>query len=576
MRAWPVVLAAVASSLSTLAIPASADEPGRDDVGLEEHTLSKVPADWEHLVLDTGRAPPPLPEPDLYRLTMRGEHQLRYLAERSFPLVASASAAARQPGLTDQSLGQKQSLSHWLRVTPRLQLKDTFEVVAQVDVLTGMIAADDKARDVNADYTPRNAYDGFSNIQLRWLYAQYTLPWATVRLGQQPNHWGMGILTNDGDHPSLFGDYRYGVMDERILFATKPGGPNSDFNVALAGDLVYRDQLARLTRGQHALQAVLETYWERGPDTLGVYAAYRHQTQDETSTGALAGYTSKSDRVSIDVHGRVVKPIPSDNDAFLYAEVEAAYVLGSTDDQRSPDQGKSQLRSYGGAAKLGVVHRKWVADEARKKSSTAIVGEERPQAPLRSFGNIVGEVEVGYASGDAAPYDGTDKRFTFDPNHKVGLLLFDEILRWQTARSATAAVDPSLGAKALVNGASPPSNGGVFGASYINPTATYRPWHWLDLKGGMVVAQSTSDVVDPYRVLANGAYTNYRGGNPKRKDLGLELDAGFEARRQLDYGITAQAGAQAGILFPGGALEDANGSRLPTQWIFIGRLGLLF
>ena len=29
-------------------------------------------------------------------------------------------------------------------------------------------------------------------------------------------------------------------------------------------------------------------------------------------------------------------------------------------------------------------------------------------------------------------------------------------------------------------------------------------------------------------------------------------------------------------IFPGGALEDENGIRMPPQWIAIGRLGLLF
>ena len=41
------------------------------------------------------------------------------------------------------------------------------------------------------------------------------------------------------------------------------------------------------------------------------------------------------------------------------------------------------------------------------------------------YGDLVAQVELGYASGDADPYDGTQRRFVFDPNHKVGLLLFD-------------------------------------------------------------------------------------------------------------------------------------------------------
>ena len=196
-----------------------------------------------------------------------------------------------------------------------------------------------------------------------------------------------------------------------------------------------------------------------------------------------------------------------------------------------------------------------------------------PSARGVPYGDFVAQVEVGYASGDADPYDGTQKRFTFDPNHKVGLLLFDEVLRWQTARAATAAQDPLL-----TNATRPapgidllPSNGGVYGAQYVNPTFVFRPRHWFDLKGGMVVAQSTADVVDPYRVATQGNYVNYRGGDPKRKDLGVELDAGFEMRLPLDYGMKLMLGAQGGVLFPGGALENADGSNLAAPWIVIGR-----
>jgi hypothetical protein len=190
----------------------------------------------------------------------------------------------------------------------------------------------------------------------------------------------------------------------------------------------------------------------------------------------------------------------------------------------------------------------------------------------------VAQIEVGYASGDADPYDGTERRFVFDPNHKVGLLLFDEVMRWQTARAASAAQDPLL-----QNGTRPtpgvdllPTNGGVAGAEYVNPTVIFRPRPWLDLKGGMLIAQTTADVVDPYRLAVQGAAVNYRGGDAKRHDLGVELDGGAEARISLDYGLVATVGAQAGVLFPGSALANAAGERMKLPWIYIARGGILF
>jgi hypothetical protein len=548
---------------------------------------SAVPNDFPRLVFDTGRADVPPPDPDAYRFFVRGTYQLRYQAQRSFPLSATASAIDRKPGLIEQSIGQNHFLHHWLRLTPRLQLRDTVEIVGQLDLVTGLIAGE-TARDTRADETPRDTLNGFSNVQPRWLYADWRLPFGLLRVGQQPNHWGMGILANDGDHPPLFGDYRYGSISERILFATKPGGRDSNFYLAVAGDLVFRDQTARLTRGQKAFQGVLSAFYERGPNRVGIFSTFRHQENDKPSGRPVHSYTDELDAIAIDLHGRVVAKVPGDANAFIYGEAEAAYIIGSTNFVRTADQlrdnGRTAVRSYGGAAIVGVVHRTYAASanedpRAKPEGAAAETGKKTLGAPdPRAYGDLVAQVEVGYASGDADPYDGTQRRFLFDPNHRIGLLLFDEVLRFQTARAATAAMDPLLS-----NAARPtpgvdllPSNGGVFAAQYINPTIVYRPRHWLDLKGGMVLAQSTSDVVDPYRLATGGSYVNYRGGDPRKKDLGVELDGGIESRIALRYGLTAQIGAQAGVLFPGGALEDANGVRLSTQWIAVGRLGLLF
>ena len=576
-RVHALALALVTSAWTNAARADDASEP------------SAVPDDLPRLVFDTGRPDIPSADPDAYRFFVHGEHQIRFQVQRSFPLVATASAINQKPGLVEQSLGQNQFLHHWLRLTPRLQLRDTVELVGQIDLVTGLIAGD-KARDSRADETPRDTYNGFSNVQPRWLYAEWRLPFGLVRIGQQPNHWGMGILANDGDHPPLFGDYRYGSISERLLFATKPGGKDSDFYLAVAGDLVYRDQTARLSRGQQAFQGVLAAFYERGQNKLGVFSTFRHQENDKTSGSPVFAYTDELDAVAIDLHGRIAAPVPGDSDAFFFGEAEAAYILGSTNFLRTPAQalegGRTQVRSYGGAAILGVVHRAFGTYAWRKP---ARADEETASATSREYlgvpstrgvpyGDIVAQVEVGYASGDADPYDGTQRRFAFDPNHRIGLLLFDEVLRFQTARSATAATDPLL-----ANATRPtpgvdllPSNGGVFGAQYINPTAIYRPRHWLDIKAGTVIAQATSDVVDPYRVTTGGSYVNYRGGNPRKKDLGIELDAGVEGRFPLQYGLKAQIGAQGGVLFPGGAFEDASGVRLKTQWIAVGRLGLLF
>ena len=82
----------------------------------------------------------------------------------------------------------------------------------------------------------------------RYLYLEYNSPIGLFRVGQQGSHWGMGILANDGDHPTLFGDYQRGALVERVLFATTPMGKGTPLTIALAGDLVFEDNTADLDR----------------------------------------------------------------------------------------------------------------------------------------------------------------------------------------------------------------------------------------------------------------------------------------------------------------------------------------
>jgi len=565
----PPVLAALAAALaSTLAAPAHADDgvSVRSDDG-----AAAVPTDFSRLVLDTGRVETTPAEPDLIRFQMHGEEQLRFQAERPFPLDPTATTVLAHPGVATDSLGQHAFGSHWLRLTPTLQITDKLTIVAQAD-LTGVLVGD-LAHDSWADRTPRDSYDGYSNVQPRWLYAEWLSPVGLLRVGQQPLHWGMGLVANDGDHPSLFGDYRYGDIAEQVLFATKPFGERSPFVVALAGDLVYRDNFAVLANGDQAWQGILAAFYEQGPDMLGVYGVYRHQSTDRTSEPDYFPYADTLDVGVLDAAGHFARPIDLPGEtAYVFGSFEAATEIGSTNEERTAEQilagQQTQIRSYGGAAVAGFVLAGHQAPPRHNARGT------RPDL----WGRLVAQVEVGYASGDADPNDGVEKRFVFDPNHKVGLLLFDEVMRWQTARAAVAAMDPNLS-----NGQRPtpgtgllPSNGGVFGAEYVNPTVVYRPRPWLDLKGGAVIAQTTADYVDPYRVAVQGAYVNYTGGDPKSHDLGVELDGGFEGRVPLDYGWTLQLGAEAGVLFPGAALADATGATMKTPWIAIGRAGLQF
>ncbi len=500
-------------------------------------------------VLDTGRTPLSPPDPEKLRFQVHGQYQFRVMGLSDLPLTPFGLVPD-----TDH-LGQTTRVLHWLRITPRLTVGRKIAVTGQIDVPYGFFAGQETSH-VDAAETPYNVRQPL-HIAPRWLYLDWMNPVGLVRVGQQPSHWGMGIIANDGDHPRTFGDYHGGSIVERVLLGVRPAGNDSPFNVAVAGDLVFKDPNADLVDGDHAFQGVLAAFYQnRNDNMLGFYGVYRHQTRD---AAGLTDFTEKLDVWALDSAGHFNAKIPG-SQGHVFGEYEVAYLFGRTNFVRTVQQTTNNedesLRQLGAATRLGAV-------------LTAGKGDER-------WGSFVGSLEWGWASGDADPNDGTTKRFTFDPNHTVGLILFNEVMAWKTARAASIAQDPALVARPNPGTDLVPSNGGVFGATYLYPTVIVRPVRQLDLKAGAVIAQSTADFVDPVQVGTTGRFRNYNGGSATSHDLGLELDTGVEYRLALDNDMTLQLGAQGGMFFPGGAFTDAAGNKMANQYIGVGRLGLQY
>ncbi len=549
MAASALFVALVASPLFAQTSDASAARPVPPPPTPSDAVLG---TDFKpHLVLDTGRTQPEPADPESLKIQIHGEYQARLSAHSDLPL-----RPFRNDPSTD-SLGQTTRLTHWFRITPQLTFRDNIKVVGQIDVPRGFIGGQE-TRFVDAaevDYRERQPME----VHPRWLYLEYLSPIGLFRVGQQPSHWGMGIVANDGDHPTLFGDYEGGAIVERILFATRPWGQDSPFNIAIAGDLVFRDSNASLSDDEYAYQGVLAAFYaDKHENMLGFYGVYRTQSRQSR---ALPGqdFDETLNVLALDSSGKFNTKIPGTR-GHVFGEYEVAYLYGDTSFVRTTLQTRTNtredVRALGAAVRAGAV-------------TTKGQGEDR-------YGDFVATLEWGWASGDADPNDGVSRRFKFDPNHNIGLLMFNEVLRWKTARAATSAQDPELTQRPSPGADLLPSEGGVFGATYLNPTVVYRPIKELDLKFGAVIAQTTADVVDPVRVGTSGVFENYDGGDPRSHDLGIELDAGVEYRLALDYGMTLQLGAQGGVLFPGNALADAGGNPIPTQYIGVGRLGLQY
>lgn len=539
-------------------IPKRVEKPARDGF-------------LDRFILESGRVTPLPLDPDFLVFSIHGDYELRFRAMTDLPLEPPARGAVeptdgsepRDPAL----LGQNKYLYHWLRLFGRVVFRDDVALVGEIDLPRGLVAGDtthfvSQSRDPLDDY---NWYD----VHPRQLYLEYRSPIGMFRLGQQTSHWGLGILANDGDHKQMFGDTIRGALVERLLYATTPMGEGTPLLIALAGDLVFEDNTADLLgnspeqpEGDIAAQGVLAVAYRTDFADIGFYGVFRHQQRELTSV--LQPYEESLDVGVFDIAGKLRGEVPGTN-GYAYIQAEAAAVVGRTSyvrsayvtrtDPAAPIEDESVL-SFGTAAVLGFVHTR--TDEKER------------------WGDFVHELEFGYATGDADPFDGETHRFTMDTNHNVGLVLFDQVLGWKTARSATIAQDPRI-----VNRPNPglqflPSNGGVFGATYLNPRFLFRPIRQIDAKLGFVFAQATADVVDPYQAGALGTYANYDGGNPRSRDLGVEIDLGIDARVPLERMVTLELGAEGGVLFPGRAFDDEAGNALPEQLLANTKVGLQF
>lgn len=450
--------------------------------------------------------------------------------------------------------GQKQWFEHRLRLTPKIVEigeKGGIEIQASFDLLSGIFAGD-VASDFRGyglrDFSERNGFraEGFA---FRHLFVTLRMPVGLFQLGQMPNQWGMGMLANSGNGEDNvdFGDVRYGDIVERILFATRPFiglmGPKSEvaqhIAVAVAGDLVYRDRFAQLIVknggglqwGDIAWQAVSALVYAPSDATrAGVYVARRVQTF-AASGGDLHIWI-------FDGHLRHAQPLS--NGLLLSVEGEAAQIYGGT--SHAPNLsalGTTRISQQGAALRLGAARRLLEA-----------------------------ELEGGYASGDANPFDDQATNFQMNRDYKVGLVLFDQVLMFQTQNAARRLSDPQLVGTPAPGLDLLPTEGAVTNALYLKPTLRWKPPIWngsLRIVGSALFARAPQPVIDAYQTFVASAPVNAFGHSAGR-NYGVELDGALGYRGRLSGPLGFEAGVQFGYLFPGNAFTRADGSRMPGTY----------
>jgi hypothetical protein len=184
--------------------------------------------------------------------------------------------------------------------------------------------------------------------------------------------------------------------------------------------------------------------------------------------------------------------------------------------------------------------------------------------------NVEAELEVGYMSGDSNPFDTQANAFTANRDYKVGLVLWDEVMLFQSQNAARRLGDPRLVSQPPSGVDVLPTEGAVTNALYFNPKIRYRPRAFggtFKLVLGALFTHAPQPVSDPYESFLASAPRNVFGA-PAGQSYGTELDAAISWRRALsdDQHTGLELGVQYGVLFPGDVFTRGDGSKMdPVQ-----------
>jgi len=388
-------------------------------------------------------------------------------------------------------------------------------------------------------------------IRINRLYGDVTLPFGLLRVGRQPATTGPGINLHDGSRANRWGVSRYSPTADRFLFATKISElfrlvaegdeyvPNRsmDDGVFIGGafDLVVEDDIGY--SGDDLMQGVGMVQWKvQEPKLFGwkwhpflVQAILGGRFGEEFDTQVFA--------VPVTLEWGV-GPVH-----FLG---EFVTLFGHT---REISEGMAALREQD-AAKRVVYDQDIQAYAAR-----AVLDIE--------VGPVTGTLEFDYASGDSDPRDETPlTTFNWARDANLGLLLFEHVLAFETARSAAVGYE---NLKHVGSSSFPltelASDGRVQNTICAFPQILYRPVKPLGIRAGALFAWADAPVTDPIMTLLSedgveisDDAVNWNGGKPARY-YGTELDLQIEWAFR-EYFLWTVEGA---VLFPGDALRDESG-----------------
>lgn len=425
------------------------------------------------------------------------------------------------PPISSPNKGTLTSGNLRLRLEPVLNVSDQVRVLAQLDLLDGVLLGQDPQRPPDGGTSDR------SSLRVKRAWGEVQTPVGLASFGRMPAQWGLGMVAHAGagleddlgdtvDRLQLAIPVRqlpvvgsavlvpYYQVNANGLSFTQTPGISQPLDIDKADDSWAAGVRAVRLDTEEELKRKLdrgESSWN-----YGLWYQYSSQRYALTQAGGSADNVSGANSVS------ALKVGTSAHQADLWMryrtkrlrlELEAAAVYGSMDNVRigAVDVGPVDLRQYGavlqgdyrfldGRLTFGVEL------GAASGDKTPGMGN-RPERGLPTPGSIDGS-QVGTSLSTGSVYDKAIRNFRFNPAYRVDLVLWREIL------------------------------GNVTDAWYLKPALRYDVLDGLSLRAALVYSQAIYAESTPS--------TNHR-------PLGLELDTGVHYASGdgfhlwLDWGI---------------------------------------
>jgi hypothetical protein len=397
-------------------------------------------------------------------------------------------------------------------------------------------------------------------ITVRELYGEALLPIGLLRAGRQPIGSGRSVLVHEGTRINRWGVSRGADALDALTFGTKlsaifdaiqgeeidPSPDRGLFLAALFGQVV--EQQPQLD--DDLIQWVLTTFFLAKNEELfgvdvdrlksGLVLAQRRGDLFESVVTTLTAYLDL-ERGPLRLSLQHVQMFGGTKEVS-----EGLAALGTV----SGAPALQDIRAFGGFAEIA-----WAIE------------------PIELV------FELFYASGDEDPRSTTPiTQLTFAEDTNVGLHLFENVLAYESARSARLGV-------VNLNAVAPPSHvvaevdtrGGLTNAIVLFPQITASPLPWLSARAGVMFAFAAVKTVDPIGTIlaADGIEiaddaVNFHGGKPA-KYWGTEIDLGLTLSPIPGF----QLDLEGACLFPGDGLRDENGDAVRSFFID-GRLTFFY